>query len=165
MSSIPGTSAKLTPIYPPPSSPSSSSSAAPESPDTQTIISALGLEKHIEGGYFAEIDRNPLLIPNPFLTSSSSSSPSRDGKEEQEGRQTETEEEKVKRTAEKPLSGDDAVRNASTSIYYMLSRGSPQGHFHRNRGRTVCCIFLNVFSLSLSLCLFFAISGCIFQFF
>ena len=113
MSSIHGLSTKLTPIYP------SSSSATPEeSPATQSLISSLNLQKHIEGGYFAELDRNPLLIPNPFL-------------------QSDNGEEEVKRTAQKPLSGDDAVRNASTSIYYMLSRGEPQGNFHRNKGRTV----------------------------
>ncbi|EUC46505.1 hypothetical protein COCMIDRAFT_35865 [Bipolaris oryzae ATCC 44560] len=108
MSSIPGLSTKLTPTYP---------SSSEESPSTQSIISALNLQKHIEGGYFAELDRNPLLIPNPFLS--------------------EGEEEEVKKTAEKPLSGDNAVRNASTSIYYMLSRGELMGRFHRNRGRTV----------------------------
>ncbi|EMD64561.1 hypothetical protein COCSADRAFT_89921 [Bipolaris sorokiniana ND90Pr] len=113
MSSIHGLSTKLTPIYP------SSSSATPEeSPATQSLISSLNLQKHIEGGYFAELDRNPLLIPNPFL-------------------QSDNGEEEVKRTAQKPLSGDDAVRNASTSIYYMLSRGEPQGNFHRNKGRTI----------------------------
>jgi predicted cupin superfamily sugar epimerase len=85
-----------------------------EAQATQSIIDALKLEKHIEGGYFAEIDRNPLIIPNPFSPSTTNS-----------------------QTAEKPFSGDDSVRNASTSIYYMLTPMTPQGHFHRNKGRTV----------------------------
>jgi predicted cupin superfamily sugar epimerase len=87
-----------------------------ESSSTQSIITALGLEKHVEGGYFAEIDRNPLIIPNPFLSSTIDNAP---------------------QTAEKPMSGDNSIRNASTSIYYMLTPTTPQGHFHRNKGRTV----------------------------
>ena len=112
MSSIPGAHSKLEPVYKP------NSSSAHESDSTQQIISALHLEKHIEGGYFAEIDRNPLTIPNPFLKENGG-------------------DEDVNRTAEKPVGGDDGVRNASTSIYYMLSPITPQGNFHRNKGRTV----------------------------
>ncbi|USP79439.1 uncharacterized protein yc1106_06713 [Curvularia clavata] len=115
MSSIPSLSTKLTPIYPPPSS--SSSSQEEDSPTTQSLISTLSLQRHIEGGYFAELDRNPLLIPNPFLADD----------------ETEAE----KKTASEPFSGDNKVRNASTSIYYLLTKAEPQGHFHRNRGRTV----------------------------
>ncbi|KAF2729438.1 hypothetical protein EJ04DRAFT_580639 [Polyplosphaeria fusca] len=89
---------------------------APESPSTASLIQALNLTKHIEGGYFSEIDRNPLIIPNPFL-SAPTTAPGR--------------------TAAAPRSNDDTVRNASTSIYYLLTRNSPQGAFHRNKGRTV----------------------------
>ncbi|RAQ99470.1 duf985 domain-containing protein [Stemphylium lycopersici] len=124
MSSIPGATSKLTPIYP--CSPLDNNGNSEESCSTQRIIAALGLERHIEGGYFAEIDRNPLVIPNPFLA--------RNGGEEEE---EEKEGEVVNQTAEKPVSGDDSIRNASTSIYYMLSPIAPQGHFHRNKGRTV----------------------------
>jgi predicted cupin superfamily sugar epimerase len=85
-----------------------------ESSSTASIISALNLEKHVEGGYFAEIDRDPLTIPNPFSLETS-----------------------YKTTTAKPLSGDNSLRNASTSIYYLLTPVAPQGHFHRNRGRTV----------------------------
>lgn len=35
------------------------------------------------------------------------------------------------------LGFDPAHRNASTSIFYYLTPQSPQGNFHRNRGRTV----------------------------
>ncbi|OAK96700.1 hypothetical protein IQ06DRAFT_282093 [Phaeosphaeriaceae sp. SRC1lsM3a] len=106
MSSIPNTPSKLQPSFP-------KGHHTSESASTQSLISALSLQKHVEGGYFAEIDRNPLIIPNPFPPSSTT------------------------QTAEKPMSGDDSVRNASTSIYYLLTPTTPQGHFHRNKGRTV----------------------------
>ncbi|KAI8931512.1 hypothetical protein NX059_011172 [Plenodomus lindquistii] len=129
-SSIPNAPQKLKPTYPPPnlssSSSSSSSSSAPpkeesESRQTRNLIHALNMTPHIEGGYFAEIDRNPHVIPNPFLSDHDSSS-------------TTAEE---ARTAQTPLSGNDNIRNASTSIYYLLTPDRPQGHFHRNKGRTV----------------------------
>ena len=69
--------------------------------------------KHPEGGYFAEIDRDQRTVPNPFS------------------------EHPYATTAEKPFSGDNSIRNASTSILYLLTPHSPQGHFHRNAGRTV----------------------------
>ncbi|XP_014554694.1 hypothetical protein COCVIDRAFT_104214 [Bipolaris victoriae FI3] len=116
-SSIPGLSTKLTPIYPS----SSSEEEEEESATTKSLISCLALQTHIEGGYFAELDRNPLLIPNPFLESNAN----------------EQGEANSERTAEKPSSGDNAVRNASTSIYYLLSRGQPMGRFHRNKARTI----------------------------
>jgi predicted cupin superfamily sugar epimerase len=87
----------------------------PESPTAQKLIKHLSLQPHIEGGYFVELDRDPLTIPNPF--------PSVPAPPNQ--------------TAAKPFSGDESIRNASTSIFYYLSRGRPQGCFHRNKGRTV----------------------------
>ncbi|KAI0108193.1 RmlC-like cupin domain-containing protein [Daldinia grandis] len=96
-----------------PSFPAGLPSAASEPPPTQAIIKALSLEPHIEGGYFVETDRDPLLIPSPFpQTPASSLVPQRPG-------------------------FDPAHRNASTSIFYYLTPQSPQGNFHRNRGRTV----------------------------
>ncbi|OAL52621.1 hypothetical protein IQ07DRAFT_585777 [Pyrenochaeta sp. DS3sAY3a] len=95
-----------------------------ESPSTASLISHLALERHIEGGYFAEIDRNPLIIPNPFLAPASTS-PSK-------GPSTTS----TTFTATTPFSGDNH-RNASTSIFYLLTPVTPQGHFHRNKGRTV----------------------------
>ncbi|KAH7381333.1 RmlC-like cupin domain-containing protein [Phaeosphaeria sp. MPI-PUGE-AT-0046c] len=106
MSSIPNTSTELRPSYP-------KGKHTEESASTQAIITGLGLQKHVEGGYFAEIDRNPLTIPNPFPASSTA------------------------QTAQKPRSGDDSIRNASTVIYYLLTPTTPQGHFHRNKARTV----------------------------
>ena len=38
-----------------------------EAPSTNDLISKLGLQKHPEGGYFRETDRDPLRVPNPFL--------------------------------------------------------------------------------------------------
>lgn len=90
---------------------------APEPPATAAIISTLKMLTHIEGGYFAETDRDPLLVPSPFPHDAASQAtlalvPQRPG-------------------------FDAAVRNASTSIFYMLTANSPQGNFHRNRARTV----------------------------
>ncbi|OAP61958.1 hypothetical protein AYL99_04161 [Fonsecaea erecta] len=87
---------------------------SPPSAESQAIshtITTLQLQSHIEGGYFHETDRDPLLVPNPFknlplLTNATS----RDTSD---------------------------TRNASTTIYYLLSPKSPVGRFHRNRGRTV----------------------------
>ncbi|KAI8957397.1 RmlC-like cupin domain-containing protein [Daldinia sp. FL1419] len=96
-----------------PSFPAGLPSAASEPASTQTVIKALSLEPHIEGGYFVETDRDPLLIPSPFpQTPASSLVPQRPG-------------------------FDPAHRNASTTIFYYLTPQSPQGNFHRNRGRTV----------------------------
>lgn len=113
-SSIPHVSTLLTHVY--------KASSSPESSSTTNLLTTLNLQPHIEGGYYSEIDRDPLLIPNPFL-----------GKSEGQGGDWDDD----KKTTDKPFSGDDSVRNASTSIYYCLTARRPQGHFHRNRGRTV----------------------------
>lgn len=91
---------------------------------TQAVIDTLNLLVHPEGGYFSEIDRDARTVPNPFP---------RDGES---------------KTADKPMSGDNSVRNASTSIYYMLSPVRPQGHFHRNSARTVTLQTLAMFHYS-----------------
>jgi predicted cupin superfamily sugar epimerase len=88
-------------------------STTSESPASTSLINTLGLQAHIEGGYFVELDRNPLTIPNPFPVSTTT------------------------QTTAKPFSGDDSIRNASTAIFYYLSPVRPQGCFHRNKGRTV----------------------------
>jgi predicted cupin superfamily sugar epimerase len=91
------------------------------SPDTpppahlQSIIKSLNLEPHIEGGFFAETDRAQEKVPSPFPSSKSSTTdlaPQRPG-------------------------FDPKVRNASTTIFYLLTPQGPQGGFHRNLGRTV----------------------------
>lgn len=87
-----------------------------ESEHLQQVIKKLALQLHVEGGYFVETDRDSLRIPNPFtrtskLTSSASSS-----------------------SADSILTSS---RNASTTIFYLLTPKSSLGGFHRNRGRTV----------------------------
>ncbi|PGH26995.1 hypothetical protein AJ80_01379 [Polytolypa hystricis UAMH7299] len=100
------------------SSPPSSS----EPPLIQQTIDTLKLQKHMEGGYFVETDRDPLRVPNPFFTSHTYELS--DGTK---NLQKEEEEE----------SADNSTRSASTSIFYLLTPGSPMGAFHRNKGRTV----------------------------
>ena len=45
-------------------------STTDETPSTSDLITKLGLQKHPEGGYFRETDRDPLRVPNPFRSSS-----------------------------------------------------------------------------------------------
>ncbi|KAF7889722.1 uncharacterized protein EAF02_002137 [Botrytis sinoallii] len=91
------------------------SSEPDSSPQIQEVIKALNLIPHIEGGFFAETDRAPDVIPSPFGSDKSSTTdiaPQRPG-------------------------FDPTVRNSSTSIFYLLTPHGPQGGFHRNKGRTV----------------------------
>ncbi|KAI9739791.1 MAG: hypothetical protein M1834_006512 [Cirrosporium novae-zelandiae] len=85
--------------------------SATEPPGVQAVIDTLHLQKHIEGGYFVETDRDTFTIPNPFFDDKPS----------------------VLATSTK----QSPIRNASTSIFYFLTPASPIGHFHRNKGRTV----------------------------
>lgn len=82
-----------------------------EPEEVRRTISTLFLEKHAEGGYFAETDRDRRLVPNPFI------------------------DDLIFETA--TSSEFSAERNASTTIFYLVSPASPVGHFHRNKGRTV----------------------------
>ncbi|KAJ9141783.1 RmlC-like cupin [Pleurostoma richardsiae] len=101
-----------------PSFPASGPSAsAPEPPAIQAIIDALSMQPHIEGGYFVETDRDPWLVPSPFPATASSNTQDLAG-------------------PQRP-GFDPAVRNASTTIFYLITPSTPQGNFHRNRARTV----------------------------
>lgn len=91
---------------------------ASEPPATAGVIQALNMIPHIEGGYFAETDRDPLLIPSPFPIAPAS-------------------EATLSLAGPRRPGFDPKVRNASTTIFYLLTPGSPQGNFHRNRARTV----------------------------
>ncbi|KAF3760753.1 hypothetical protein M406DRAFT_358328 [Cryphonectria parasitica EP155] len=91
--------------------------AAPEPSRIASIIASLNMLPHIEGGYFVETDRDPLLIPSPFPLDPAS--------------------EKTLSLVPQRPGFDPKVRNASTSIFYLLTPRSPQGNFHRNRARTV----------------------------
>lgn len=82
-----------------------------DSQSVAKIISQLNLQSHGEGGYFAETDRDSRMVPNPY----------------------QNEAPYPNATAQ----DDRPIRNASTTIYYLLAPSSPVGHFHRNRGRTV----------------------------
>lgn len=90
---------------------------ATEAPATASIITKLKMLTHIEGGYFVETDRDPLLIPSSFPVDAAS-------------------EQTLSLVPQRP-GFDPLVRNASTSIFYLLTPNSPQGNFHRNRARTV----------------------------
>ncbi|CBX99010.1 similar to DUF985 domain-containing protein [Plenodomus lingam JN3] len=122
-SSIPNLPAKLEPVFTP-------RPGVQEAQGTQAVVQALGLVEHVEGGWFAEIDRSPLVIGNPFLHTSKEAGRGGDGTAITPTASTTP-------TSTLPLSGNNAVRNASTSIYYLLTRNNPQGHFHRNKARTV----------------------------
>ncbi|MCJ1483315.1 hypothetical protein MMC06_003482 [Schaereria dolodes] len=86
-----------------------------ETPNVQDLIIKLGLQKHPEGGYFVETDRDPLRIHNPFQLGDiiPQSSQLTNGQD------------------------NDSTRSASTTIYYLLTPANPRGVFHRNKGRTI----------------------------
>lgn len=86
-----------------------------EVPGVSKLIKSLNLQKHPEGGYYSETDRDSLRIPNPFLS------------KQQHG--------VVGYTA--AAAGDDLSRSVMTTIFYFLTPNSPRGGFHRNKGRTV----------------------------
>lgn len=75
----------------------------------QKIVAELKLQRHPEGGYYVETDRDPLRVPNPFLPSNGDASPN----------------------------DNDTTRSASTTIFYLLTPSSPRGVFHTNKARTV----------------------------
>lgn len=106
MSSCTSLSSPLHPSFP-------SKVDAIEKSSVQAIIDALSLQKHVEGGYFVETDRDTRRVPNPF--------PPHEPEEIPESRRH----------------IDWTTRAASTTIHYMITPASPFGAFHRNRGRTV----------------------------
>ncbi|KAF2159237.1 hypothetical protein M409DRAFT_71136 [Zasmidium cellare ATCC 36951] len=48
-----------------------------ESSELKEIIKKMGLQPHVEGGYFVETDRDTLRVPNPFVDEKESSDPTR----------------------------------------------------------------------------------------
>ncbi|KAK7206787.1 RmlC-like cupin domain-containing protein [Myxozyma melibiosi] len=88
--------------------------AAEEPAAAAALISALNLLPHIEGGYFVETDRDPISLPSPFEPDSADNNSKDDSKDD-----------------------SNNTRNRSTLIYYLLTRRSPLGRFHRNKGRTI----------------------------
>ncbi|MCJ1312184.1 hypothetical protein MMC25_005858 [Agyrium rufum] len=94
---------------------------APEPSSIQAIIKTLRLQKHPEGGYYVETDRDARRVPSPFLHRDAEmqmGSLTKGGKAQDE-------------------SSPRTTRSASTTIYYYLTPGTPIGHFHRNKGKTV----------------------------
>ncbi|KAK4033228.1 RmlC-like cupin domain-containing protein [Parachaetomium inaequale] len=106
------------PIALPP--PSTSPPAHDEPPTIQTLLARLHMRPHTEGGYFSEAHRDSRLVPSPYPATPASGS------------------QWAAATAEQKREGfDPSVRNVSTTVFYLLTPGSPVGFFHRNRGATV----------------------------
>ncbi|EEA28291.1 hypothetical protein TMatcc_003382 [Talaromyces marneffei ATCC 18224] len=96
-----------------------------EPPTVEKTIDLLGMQAHIEGGYYVETDRDPLNVANPFLNN------------EDPGTSYTVPETDVTSDIRLSPGQDHSTRSASTTIYYYITPGSPLGCFHRNRGRTV----------------------------
>ncbi|KAK4217126.1 RmlC-like cupin domain-containing protein [Rhypophila decipiens] len=111
--STPKPESPLTPYFPVPTKDTSKQAPKEEAPQIDAVINALKMLPHIEGGYYAETDRDPRLVPSPFPDTPSSP-------------------DFFQRQGFNP-----SHRNASTTIYYLITPNSPQGNFHRNRARTV----------------------------
>lgn len=89
-----------------------------ESAAITSTIKSLNMIRHIEGGYFVETDRDPLLIPSPLAIPETTSAT-------------------IDLVGGQRPGFDQKVRNASTSIFYLITPRTPQGGFHRNLGRTI----------------------------
>ena len=117
---------------------SSKESPLEESPSLKSLISALSLQPHPEGGYYAETDRSPFRIPNPFLHSPLVSSfllPS--SPSSLSSNQAHLQSTLQKTIQEGEIDEDNLTRAASTTIFYLLAPSSPSGVFHRNKARTM----------------------------
>lgn len=79
-----------------------------EDPTIHSLLSHFNLHPHPEGGYFAETDRSPLRVQNPFQTTKTTQQQSQ----------------------------DQDTRAASSTIYDLLTPDFPLGVFHRNLART-----------------------------
>jgi len=75
------------------------------------LIETLKLQKHPEGGYFVETDRQPANVPSPFAGELVEISQKPD----------------LKRGA------DNEPRSLATAIYYLLTHEYPDGVFHTNK--------------------------------
>ncbi|PHH82750.1 hypothetical protein CDD82_5006 [Ophiocordyceps australis] len=87
-----------------------------EPPNIQATIDALGLEPHIEGGYFVLTDASTTMIPSPYPP-------------------TPLSQETMALVGEASSDFDPALRRLSSSIFYLLTPAQPIGFFHRNRSR------------------------------
>ncbi|WAO97206.1 Cupin-5 domain-containing protein [Fusarium falciforme] len=94
-----------------------------ESPLVASHIETLGLEPHIEGGYFKETDVSVASISSPYALEPLS-------------------EETLSLTGGLRSDFRPLFRRLSTTIYYYLTPNRPQCHFHRNRSRIVHSLHL-----------------------
>jgi hypothetical protein len=78
------------------------------------LIETLKLQKHPEGGYFVETDRQPAAVPSPFA-----------GELARLGR--------CRTNSHQKRLTDNEPRSLSTAIYYLLTHDSPDGAFHMNK--------------------------------
>jgi predicted cupin superfamily sugar epimerase len=76
--------------------------------DSDSLIRALQLKPHPEGGFFRRTHEHRRLVPNPFLSAA----------------------------AAPYTTTDNATRPASTSIHYLLTPASSVGYWHRNKALT-----------------------------
>jgi predicted cupin superfamily sugar epimerase len=98
-------------------------SQSPEPPQIQSLVDHLSLIPHIEGGYFAETDRDPTTIPNPFSPTTVASEVTLSLLEDHESHKT--------------PGFDPSKRNLSTSIHFLITPKTPTAHFCRSRARAV----------------------------
>ncbi|GFG06732.1 cupin domain protein [Aspergillus udagawae] len=98
----------IKPIYHP-----SPTTPTPKSKPVHTALQTLHLQPHPEGGYYAETDRHPLRIPNPYS-------------QDQSDTNTNTN-----------TNPNTDTRSLSSTIYYHLTPDSPTSFFHLNRSRTI----------------------------
>lgn len=91
---------------------------ASESLSIELLISKLALQKNPEGGYYAETDRDPWRVPNPFPRDDSDAA-------------------SLQSASSVEADDDDSTRSASTTIYYLLTPENPTGVFHRNKARII----------------------------
>ncbi|PSR97057.1 RmlC-like cupin domain-containing protein [Coniella lustricola] len=106
-----------------------------EPPAIASLIASLQMLTHIEGGYFVETDRDPLLIRSPFPLDAASQRTLELVAQQNQQRQQQLPQQPPP-ALQRP-GFDPHHRNASTTIFYLLTPSSPQGNFHRNRARTV----------------------------
>ncbi|KAF4967506.1 hypothetical protein FSARC_4970 [Fusarium sarcochroum] len=98
--------------------PSFTASSHPENPRSKSLIDALSLDPHIEGGYFRQTDANPVTIPSTYSSEALSDKTLALSGPTREGYKAET-------------------RRLSTTIFYLLTPRYSQGNFHRNRSRVI----------------------------
>jgi uncharacterized protein len=112
----------------------------PDPPAVTSTIKTLSLLPLPEGGFFIETDRDPLLVPNPFDTASSTPStgtgtPSTSTASSTKGTDSDPNTKVYNYSIASKSSSHP--RNASTTIHYFTTPSSPVGRFHSNKARTV----------------------------